>query len=548
MDVGENDASLYWADSHDKGTTIYKQKFSGDGTMQWEGDERIVRQGSDCSIQDIHEALNAGDELFFAWMNDDNGACYMQNVQSNGETGFLRPGFKFTTNDHRGNQVVAVEPLGDGYLIVWVEADIEAEVKRMYANQFDSQGNRQWSEDLAIAEFDLTMNGAPYEAITDLRDGELLVCWAIYTDAWSYDIMAQKITDGQLAWAEPVMVDQANNLGRIKIIGDYILIIDTGTLRIIHIDENGEMSEGWDEEGIYIDDRISYECLFAEETSEGLLIVWWDYYYETDVVKHQIVHEDGTKKWDSNPILINHCAGNCMKGYVADDMLYLAWMDQTDLSAQVFDLDGNPQWMLPIAVDSEVMNLQDICPTSEGILLTYTMYRRSSYSYEVMLNHVDMDGELWDSPRTICNAQGSRYNVNIIPAEDDQYFITWRDRRDVISGYSYFAQLYEYQPVGNDDPQLVPQWTPGLTTYPNPFNPETTVQFSLASKAKVELHIYNVKGQRVRTLCDEVLPIGRHRIKWDGTDQYDGNVSSGVYLINLEIDGKCYRSKSLLLK
>ncbi len=84
--------------------------------------------------------------------------------------------------------------------------------------------------------------------------------------------------------------------------------------------------------------------------------------------------------------------------------------------------------------------------------------------------------------------------------------------------------------------------------YPNPFNPETRIDFSLKNAGRAKLDIFNVKGQLVKTLVDDKLTEGNHSFTWHGTDNSNHRVSSGVYLYRLETDG--YRSirKMLLLK
>ena len=60
---------------------------------------------------------------------------------------------------------------------------------------------------------------------------------------------------------------------------------------------------------------------------------------------------------------------------------------------------------------------------------------------------------------------------------------------------------------------------PELSNYPNPFNPVTTVTFSLPAASKVSLNIYNIIGQKVITLADEYLPAGEHEYFWNGRDE-----------------------------
>jgi len=87
-----------------------------------------------------------------------------------------------------------------------------------------------------------------------------------------------------------------------------------------------------------------------------------------------------------------------------------------------------------------------------------------------------------------------------------------------------------------------------LHNYPNPFNPQTTIRYVLPSVEKVSLCIYNIKGQKVKTLIQETLPAGKHSVIWDGRDSNGKRVASGVYFYKLEMNtGKPLIKKMLLL-
>ncbi len=86
-----------------------------------------------------------------------------------------------------------------------------------------------------------------------------------------------------------------------------------------------------------------------------------------------------------------------------------------------------------------------------------------------------------------------------------------------------------------------------LQNYPNPFNPETSIEFELKQESRVKLHIYNVRGQRVRTIVDDRLEAGRHTLLWRGDDEVGSDVASGVYLYRLSIDGRTLPIRKCLL-
>lgn len=69
--------------------------------------------------------------------------------------------------------------------------------------------------------------------------------------------------------------------------------------------------------------------------------------------------------------------------------------------------------------------------------------------------------------------------------------------------------------------------------FPNPFNPSTTIMYQLAKEAKVTLLIYNMLGQKVRTLVDGFISAGSHQVVWDGRNDNGGMVGSGIYFLKM---------------
>jgi hypothetical protein len=85
--------------------------------------------------------------------------------------------------------------------------------------------------------------------------------------------------------------------------------------------------------------------------------------------------------------------------------------------------------------------------------------------------------------------------------------------------------------------------------YPNPFNPETTISFAtLDGNNRTEITIYNLKGQKIKTLLNEVLPAGRHSVLWNGTDESGKKVASGVYFYKMKSGSFSSTRKMILMK
>jgi hypothetical protein len=84
--------------------------------------------------------------------------------------------------------------------------------------------------------------------------------------------------------------------------------------------------------------------------------------------------------------------------------------------------------------------------------------------------------------------------------------------------------------------------------YPNPFNPATTISYSLIADGNVELCVFNTKGQKVKTLVNGSTVAGEHSVQWNGTDDSNAKVSSGLYFYRLKTAEKTINRKMVLLK
>lgn len=84
--------------------------------------------------------------------------------------------------------------------------------------------------------------------------------------------------------------------------------------------------------------------------------------------------------------------------------------------------------------------------------------------------------------------------------------------------------------------------------YPNPFNPSTNISFILAKDMNTRLDIYNLRGQRVKTLCKNQLTKGKHTYVWSGQDDQGHPVASGIYFSRLTTSDGSYVHKMMLMK
>ncbi len=117
---------------------------------------------------------------------------------------------------------------------------------------------------------------------------------------------------------------------------------------------------------------------------------------------------------------------------------------------------------------------------------------------------------------------------------------------DEISLTSNTMEFVINNPVSNEDNTISPSIS--VSNYPNPFNPETTIEYEISGKCYSRLAIYNIKGQLINTLVDEIKEPGNYELKWNGKDRDNNQVGNGIYFCRLSVAGKDKVHKMLMLK
>lgn len=85
-----------------------------------------------------------------------------------------------------------------------------------------------------------------------------------------------------------------------------------------------------------------------------------------------------------------------------------------------------------------------------------------------------------------------------------------------------------------------------MANYPNPFQSSTKIDFYLKSSGKTKVSIFNIKGEKVKTILSDNLEAGDHTVQWDGKNSADTKVKSGIYFYKLEFNGYSRIKKMVL--
>ncbi|MBM4400148.1 MAG: T9SS type A sorting domain-containing protein, partial [Candidatus Cloacimonetes bacterium] len=112
----------------------------------------------------------------------------------------------------------------------------------------------------------------------------------------------------------------------------------------------------------------------------------------------------------------------------------------------------------------------------------------------------------------------------------------------------HWQLLYNLLDKNSGETLPIPDKVTIQQNFPNPFSAVTTIPFSVPKESAVKIQVFNIKGQLVKELCNEVKKRGSHKIIWDGKNDNDRRVSSGVYFYRLTAGNRTITKKCLLLK
>lgn len=199
-------------------------------------------------------------------------------------------------------------------------------------------------------------------------------------------------------------------------------------------------------------------------------------------------------------VLLNEGDGRFVPGSAVD-----VGHQPSDLLTMDFDSDGTAD--LTVSHQGDV-NVWLLCGRGDGTFQKEGVYAVTGSAWRMYGGDMDGDGDL---DLAVSDVSGSNV-VTLVNTVSERTTIVDEDGSDAWIPRSY--RLY--------------------SPYPNPFNASATIRYDLPSAGRVRLSIYNVTGQWIRMLVDEMKPAGSYRVIWDAKDEAGREMSSGMYLCRLE--------------
>ena len=224
------------------------------------------------------------------------------------------------------------------------------------------------------------------------------------------------------------------------------------------------------------------------------------------------------------------------------------WWPNDDLFLQRFTLDGEQVWQeyLKVSEYSSPKGRAGIVQSDNNSnIIVWGETRDSSALYAQKIDSIG--NKLWNSEDIMIMSYSPYDEPNVITDENDGAIIIWRI--DPPWGGIYAQQISKNGNLGEvitsvkEDDNIKPANFYLEQNFPNPFNPNTTIRFSLPGSGNVKLEIFNILGEKVQTLLKEFYNAGIHEIEFDA-----GNLPSGIYFYQLQAGSFVETKKMVLLK
>jgi hypothetical protein len=204
----------------------------------------------------------------------------------------------------------------------------------------------------------------------------------------------------------------------------------------------------------------------------------------------------------------------------------------------LFGLDNSP---LPIQLSSFVAS---VASAGHAGLRWTTLSEINNYGFEVQ-KAADKSAAFQSISGSFTAGNGTTTVKHDYSYVDNSYATgnVYRLKQLDLDGTLHFSDAADPLAVTGVSVKALPTEYSLSQNYPNPFNPSTVIEFALPKDAHVTLEVYNIIGQKVMTLVDEVQPAGYHSVKFDGT-----SLASGMYLYRLATGQQTFLKKLLLMK
>ena len=201
-----------------------------------------------------------------------------------------------------------------------------------------------------------------------------------------------------------------------------------------------------------------------------------------------------------------------------------------------YGFDGLDQWLISPKIH---------IPNNDNVVLSLWAHMlNTNRECKILLSQTDtMKSSFTTELATIApnNSNWTEYAYSLRPYKNSAVYLGFKFNHD--PGYITLDDLTLSTPkVVISTKDVLPQTHELLTTYPNPFNPRTTISYHLSAISHVELSIYDLSGKKIKTILSASYEAGDHKVFWNASEY-----SSGIYICTLKINGSLQATQKMVL-
>jgi len=401
------------------------------------------------------------------------------------------------------------------------------------------------------------------------QDADFYLFWRETPDLGSQQIFGQRISNGQLMWEpEGKLIKTFTGsayIGEQELTGSYF-IWDEGFIKVLRFEPDGSISPGWNAQGNGVAAGSSGQDIGKTGLINGNLAI----VVLGQLTRAQLMTPQGTWLWGGGVQMISGMAGDrsyanadikdgisaTFYNYNSANNTYTLYLQRIKAAGELeYDITGlylgtgDFQVLRSPIIDHGTGEKTILMPS---MTIAYEDYR----IYDLIPYHVTETGVVEAGvPLGVC----VKSDFNLLAARHpSETMLAWNQLNYYFntgySGYYAFSSVSAcylgIQTTEVNDEDMLPQPVlSNLVSYPNPFAQSTTLSFKLGSPGKVELNIYNLKGQLVKSsVFDADKTSEPMQIHWDGKDNKGKPMPSGVYLYSVQSKGEKLSGKMLRIK
>jgi hypothetical protein len=542
---GLGGAIVVWSQFKMAKYTVYSQHLSPGGALLW--NDKGIKICGESGDQERPRIARCGSGLFIIAWEDGRGAdidIYAQMVDGEGNILWQSEGIPICRGTGDEKLVGVVPDDSGGAIIAWQDAG--GSDSDIYVQRIDGSGSPQWSSGgVALC----SEPGDQGEAIiAGDGSGGVIAAWQD-TRGSDIDIYAQRIDhDGNTIWTDGGAVvcsaprDQVrpgivpdNGGGAIIAWCDYRS--DDADIFLQRINAGGDGS--WQPDGVALCSLPGNQLLpkISSDHNGGAIVTWQDQRDTDWNIYAQRVTKGGIIHWDEDGLLICNAPYEQLAPAIVPDGTggaFMPWEDtrsgEIDIYAQRIDAGGH--------IVKEVLTRYSAHLEGRNIVVKWMMSSERQKPHFFILRATSIYGPFRPLlVKIVC--KGNSFSFVDETCKDGQGYTY---RVELLSG-NYRKLLFETPVIVIPIKERVKS-----SNNPNPFNPSTTISYTLPEQAHVKLEVYNVAGRRIANLVDAVQGPGDHRVVWDGKNSNGVPATSGIYFYRITAGDTRISKKMILVR